>query len=337
MSTLLSAIFGSMEPLRFGILGAAQIAPGALIHPASEIASAEITRIAARDRGRAEGFAYEHGIHHVADSYEALIHADDVDVVYNPLPISLHAEWSIRAMRAGKDVLCEKPFASNAEEATEMVRVAEEEGRILGEAFHYRYHPMFERILDEVFSGRIGEVVRIQAFFDIAIAQEGIRWDYATSGGSTMDLGCYPIHWVRTVAAEEPAVVSATAEVGPPKIDAALGAELQFPSGSTAYVHSAMNSASHDIRLEIEGTEGSIVAVNPLAPHSGGNNLTIATKRGITEGPVHAGTTYHHMLRAFIDHVRLGAPYPTKGEDAIANMVVIDAMYEAAGLPIRGS
>ncbi len=326
-----------MEPLCFGILGAARIAPGALIHPASEIGSAEVTRVAARDRGRAEAFAYEHGIHHVDDSYEALIHADDVDVVYNPLPISLHSEWTIRALRAGKDVLCEKPLASNAAEAEEMVRVASEEGRILGEAVHYRYHPMFERILDEVFSGRIGGIVRMQAFFDISLEPTGIRWDYETSGGSTMDLGCYPVHWVRTIAEEEPVVVSANAEVGPPNIDVALGAELQFPSGSTAYIHSAMNSNGEDVRLEIEGTKGSIVAVNPLAPHSGGNNLTIATERGITAGPIHAGTTYHHMLRAFIDHVRLGTPYPTKGEDSIANMVVIDALYETAGLPIRGT
>lgn len=332
-----AARFLTMEPLRFGILGAAQIAPTALIHPASEIESAQITRVAARDRGRAEAFAYEHGIGHVADDYEALINADDVDVVYNPLPMSLHAEWSIRALRAGKDVLCEKPLASNATEAAEMVRVAEEEGRILGEAMHYRYHPMFERILDEVFSGRIGDVVRMQAHFNIAIAQPDIRWDYATSGGSTMDLGCYPVHWVRTVAEEEPTVMSATAEVGPEKIDAALGAGLEFPSGVSAYIHSSMKSENQDIRFEIEGTKGSLVAVNPLAPHTGDNNLTIATDRGMTSGPIHAGTTYHHMLRAFIDHVRLGAPFPTKGRDSIANMAVIDAMYEAAGLPVRGT
>lgn len=326
-----------MQPLRFGILGAARIAPKALIHPASEIPSAEITRVAARDRGRAESFAAEHGIPHVADSYEALIKADDVDVIYNPLPMSHHAEWSIRALRAGKDVLCEKPLASNAAEAAEMVQVADQEGRVLGEAFHDRYHPMFERILDEVFSGRIGELVRMRGFFDITINHPDIRWDYETSGGSTMDLGCYPVHWVRTIAGEEPTVVSATADVGPDRIDAALGAELQFPSGATAYVHSAMNHEGREIRLEVEGTTGSITAHNPVHPHSGDNNLTVTTERGSTSGPIHAGTTYHHMLRAFIDHVRLGAPFPTKGQDSIANMAVIDAMYQAAGLPVRGA
>lgn len=324
-----------MEKLRFGILGAAKIAPAALIEPSRTIETVEITRIAARDRNRAEQFATEHGIANVSGSYDDVIAADDVDVIYNPLPMSHHAEWSIKAMRAGKDVLCEKPFASNATEAEEMVRVAAETGRVLGEAFHYLYHPMFQRILDAVRNGIIGEVVRMKGRFDIEISQPDLRWDYATSGGSTMDLGCYPIHWVRTVAGEEPKVLSATAEVGPPKIDAALGADLEFPSGATAHVHSAMNDPSGRILLEIEGTRGRIVADNPLAPQNG-NNLTIENERGVSSGEVVAGTTYHHMLRAFVDHVRLGADYPTKGPDSINNMRAIDAIYEAAGLPRRG-
>lgn len=325
-----------MDRLRVGILGAARIAPRALIEPSEPIDTVEITRIAARDRVRAQAFAEEHNIANVAEDYEALIHADDVDVVYNPLPMSLHAEWSIKAMRAGKDVLCEKPFASNADEAEEMVRVAAETGRVLCEAFHYRYHPMFQRILDEVHSGRIGELVRLEGHFDISIPKPDLRWQYDTSGGSTMDLGCYPIHWVRTVAGEEPQVVSATAEEDPEKIDAALGAELAFPSGATGYVHSAMNDPSDKIMLTIEGTAGRIVADNPLAPQAG-NKLTIETRRGVSSGEVVAGTTYHHMMRAFVDHVRLGSVYPTMGGDSINNMRVIDAAYEAAGLPRRGT
>lgn len=322
--------------LRIGVLGAARIAPSALIQPSEPIGTVEITRIAARDRRRAEAFASEHGIANVADDYEALITADDVDVVYNPLPMSLHAEWSIRAMRAGKDVLCEKPFASNASEAEEMVRVAQETGRVLGEAFHYRYHPMFLRILDEVASGRIGDLVRLEGHFNVEIPRPDLRWEYATSGGATMDLGCYPIHWVRSVAGEEPSVISATADEDPEKIDASLGAELTFPSGATGYIHSAMNDAAAKILLTIEGTKGRIVADNPLAPQSG-NTLTIETDTGVSSGSVVAGTTYHHMMRAFVDHVRLGSPYPTMGEDSINNMRVIDAAYEAAGLPKRGT
>ncbi len=322
--------------LRFGILGAARIAPKALTRPASTMDSVELTRVAARDRGRAEAFAAEHGVGAVSDSYQDVIDADDVDVIYNPLPMHLHAEWTIAALRAGKDVLCEKPFASNAAEAAEMVRVAEVEGRVLGEAFHHWYHPMFQQILATIRSGVIGEVTRAEGYFNISIPQPDIRWDYATSGGSLMDLGCYSTIWVRHVVGEEPEVVSAEAEIGPPEhIDAAIAAELHFPSGATGRVESSMVADDSDVRLEVVGTKGSITAINPLAPHNG-NTLTIRTDAGETVGEVTGGTTYEYMLRAFCDHVMHGTPYPTAGEDSIANMAAIDAIYEAAGLPLRG-
>ncbi|MCP4227364.1 MAG: Gfo/Idh/MocA family oxidoreductase, partial [Actinomycetia bacterium] len=192
--------------LRFGVLGAARIAPRALIDPVAKLSGVEVSRVAARDPQRAATFAADHDIAEVSATYAEVIAADDVDIVYNPLPMSLHAEWTIAALRAGKHVLCEKPFASNATEAADMVRVAEEEGRILGEAFHYFYHPLFRRILDEVASGRIGDLVRLEAEFETPVAKPNLRWDYATSGGSLMDLGCYPMHWVRQLAGEEPTV-----------------------------------------------------------------------------------------------------------------------------------
>lgn len=323
------------DSLRFGILGAARIAPKALVKPASKISTVEVTRIAARDHERAAAFAAEHAISGVADSYQELIEAADVDVVYNPLPMSLHAEWTIAALRAGKHVLCEKPFASNAAEARAMIHAAKEEDRVLAEAFHYRYHPMFGRILDEVNSGRIGGVTRIEARFDVPIAQPDIRWDFATSGGSLMDLGCYPMSWVRHLTGEEPTVLGVDVEEGPEKIDAVISAELRFPSGVTASVSSAMTRGP-SILLMVVGTEGRIEAENPMAPQNG-NRLTIETGGGRTSGPVDAGVSYDHMLRAFVDLVVHGAPFPTSGTDSIANMAAIDAVYEAAGLPLRGT
>ena len=324
------------SPLRFGVLGAARIAPPALIEPAQTIDTVAVTRIAARDRSRAEAFAADHGIPNVSDDYRGVIEADDVDVVYNPLPMSLHAEWTIAALRAGKDVFCEKPFASNASEATEMVRVAEEEGRVLGEAFHYRYHPMFRLILEVVRGGHIGRIERVEGNFAIRIAQPDIRWDYETSGGSLMDLGCYPMSWVRHVTGEEPAVVSAEAELGPPQIDAAITAELKFPSGATGRVHSSMVAPTDDISMMITGSDGEIVAANPMAPHKG-NLLTIRSAAGETSGRIDGGVTYEHMLRAFVDHLVHGTPFPTSGQDSISNMAAIDAVYAAAGLNVRGT
>lgn len=323
-----------MDDVRFGVLGAARIAPKALVQPVAKLDGVTVSRVAARERGRAQAFALEHGIAAVADDYAALVEADDVDVVYNPLPMSLHAEWTIAALRAGKHVFCEKPFAANADEAAEMVAVAEETGLVLAEAFHYRYHPMFQRILTEVRSGRIGELVRMEGRFDVPIAPPDIRWDYETAGGSLMDLGCYPMSWVRHLAGAEPEVVSAQADIGPPRIDAAIIAELRFPSGVTASVSSAMNRGRR-IDLVIDGTAGRIEAVNPMAPQLG-NNLTIVTENGRTAGPVDAGVSYDHMLRAFVDHLVHGAEFPTRGADSIANMAAIDAVYLAAGLPRRG-
>lgn len=327
----------SQGPLRFGVLGAARIAPKALVLPAAKLPSVEVTRVAARDRSRAEAFATEHGIANVSDSYADLITADDVDVVYNPLPMSLHAEWTIAALRAGKHVFCEKPFASNATEAAEMVRVADETGLILGEAFHYRYHPMMQRIIDLVHAGTIGEVQHLEASFDVSIGKPDLRWDYSTAGGATMDLGCYPIHWVRDLCGE-PTVVSATAtrDTDDPLIDADLTMQLAFPNGATGTVGSSMIAESNSIELRVTGSAGELIAANPMAPQNG-NMLTVTTAAGTTSGPIEAGVSYDHMLRAFVDHVQHGTDFPTRGADSIANMAVIDAAYVAAGLPARGT
>lgn len=322
--------------LRFGVLGAARIAPKALIEPLAKLPNVRVTRVAARDRGRAEAFAGEHGIDGVADDYQALIEADDVDVVYNPLPMSHHAHWTIAALQAGKHVFCEKPFAANATEAAQMVQAAVDTGLVLGEAFHYRYHPLFARILDEVRSGRIGEVRHVDARFEVAIRKPDLRWAYATAGGSLMDLGCYPVSWVRHLLGEEPTVTAARAEVDDdePLVDAAIEARLAFPSGATATVSSSM-VADRAITLVVEGSEGRLVVDNPMAPQTG-NNLTIETGRGTTSGPVDGGVSYDHMVRAFVDHLVHGAHFPTRGQDSIDNMAAIDAIYAAAGLPRRG-
>lgn len=329
------------QPLRFGVLGAARIAPKAFIQPISRIDSAVVTRVAARDPQRAAEFAAVNGIADISASYDELIHADDVDVVYIPLPMHLHAEWTIAALRAGKHVLCEKPFASNAGQAAEMLRVAEETGMILGEAFHHFYHPMFQRILEVIRLGVIGTVVRAEGYFNITIPETydgrpDIRWDYAASGGSLMDLGCYSTIWVRHAVGETPTIASAQATERPENIDADIQAELTFPSGATGRVESSMISDDRDIRLEVIGTEGSITAINPLAPQAP-NSLTIRNASGETSGQIDAGITYDHMCRAFVDHVRVGTPFPTQGADSIANMTAIDEIYQAAGLPLRGT
>ncbi len=321
--------------LRFGILGAARITPTALINAVQDIPTIELYAVAARDRDRAENFAQQHRIDSVFQDYQAVIDSPDVDVVYNPLPINLHAPWTIAALRAGKHVLCEKPFALNADEAQSMVDAAAETGMILGEAFHYRYHPMMDRIMGLIRAGVIGSVQHVDARFNISIAKPNIRWEFATGGGSLMDLGCYSVHWVRTVTGEEPNVTQAAAQAEADAVDASMVADLVFPSGATGHIESSMVTEDEVIELTITGSGGRITAINPLAPQNG-NQLTIETERGSTTGQVEAGSTYTHMMRAFTDHVLTGAPFVTQGADAVNNMAAIDRIYQAAGLPLRG-
>lgn len=340
MSNPLSLPRPAARPLRVGVFGAARIVRQALIDPLASLPDLRVSRIAARDLSRARDFAFDVGIPAASASYADLVAADDVDIVYNPLPASLHAQWSIAALRAGKHVLCEKPFSANAVEAAEMVAVARAEGRCLGDAFHHRYHPLFERVLAVVASGVLGPLQRVEGTFTASIGRPDIRWDSVTGGGSLMDLGCYVVSWFRHVTGEEPSGIGA-AEAEPdevdPLVDAAMTAELHFPSGVTAHLHTSMRPQGEpERRLRVEGADGWLEVTNPISPQRG-NHLVIETGAGRTVGPVDAGNSYVHMWRAFADHVAHGTPFVTSGDDAVANMAAIDAVYRAAGLPPRSS
>jgi predicted dehydrogenase len=150
-----------VDRLRVGTLGAARITPAALIKPARQVPEMTVTAVAARDPARAREFAAKHGIAVVHDSYEALIADPEIDAVYNPLPNSLHAPWTLRAIAAGKHVLCEKPFTSNEAEAQEVAAAAKSAGLVVVEAFHYRYHPLARRMLDAV--AEIGKLRHVEA------------------------------------------------------------------------------------------------------------------------------------------------------------------------------
>ena len=145
-------------PLRIGVLGAARIAPSALIKPAKDNADVVVAAVAARDGSRARAFAAKHGIARVHESYEALIADPDLDAVYNPLPNGLHGKWTRAALAAGKHVLCEKPFTANAAEAREIADLAAKSDRVVMEAFHYRYHPLALRTEQIIASGELGKL-----------------------------------------------------------------------------------------------------------------------------------------------------------------------------------
>src|SRR5271170_2753740 len=158
-------------PLRFGLLGAARIAPDALVKAAKDVPDAEVVAVAAREPKRAREFADANGIPRVVATYDDLVNDPGLDVIYNPLPNSLHCEWTIAALRAGKHVLCEKPLSSNAAEAERMTKAADDSGKILGEAFHYRYHPLADRIRALMTDGTLGRLVQVEGHFSVPIPE----------------------------------------------------------------------------------------------------------------------------------------------------------------------
>ena len=328
--------------VRFGILGAARIAPAALIRPAARSPEAVVDLVAARDHGRATAYAGRHGIPRVADRYEDVVSDPALDAVYLPLPNSLHARWTLAALEAGKHVLCEKPFTSNAEEARTVAAAATRaravDGLVVVEAFHYRYHPLARRMREIVDSGELGRLRHIEAWMCAPIPDKSdIRYQYDLGGGAMMDMGCYVVHMARLLGGEEPEVRSAAAKLHSPDVDRALSAELQFPGGHTASVHCSMWSSSVlHLSARVVGDAGELRVANPIAPQYA-SWLTVRSGGGRrTEFPARR-PTYAYQLDAFCDAVLRGGPVLTPPEDAVANMAVIDAVYRAANMRPRGT
>ena len=333
-----SVATGTPDPMiRFGILGAARIVPDALLEPCAAEPRAQIGCIAARDPSRAKRFAQEHGIARVHESYREVIEDPSIQAIYNPLPISLHHRWTLEALEAGKHVLCEKAFASNAREAEAMAQGARQADRVLMEAFHYRYHPVFVHARDIVASGRLGKIREVEATFHAPVTDpDDIRMHYETAGGVTMDIGCYPLSWVRHITGEEPTEVSARAVLGPPHVDVCLEAELGFQSGIVAKVSGDMRpGVSLRAELVVRGERGTLSIDNPVAPQRG-HRIELTLDGRTTSEQLDLRTTFAYQLDAFLDAVLDGEPMHTDAEDAVQQMHLIDRCYEAAGLPLRG-
>jgi len=322
--------------VRIGILGAARIAPMALIRPSRQVEGARVVAVAARDAERATVFARKHEIPRVHSSYEALIADPEIDAIYNPLPNGLHGEWTIRALRHGKHVLCEKPMASNTGEAERMAGVARETGCVLVEAFHWRYHPLAARMKEIVDGGSLGRVEHIEAHLCVPMLRPGdIRFRFDLAGGATMDVGCYTISMVRFLAGAEPEVVRAEARLSSPQVDRCMTADLRFPGGRTGRITCSLFSrlllrASARVR----GDQGEMSVLNPVAPQFY-HRLKFRGPHGNGKERVAGRASYTHQLEAFVRLLRDGTPMATDALDAIANMRVIDAVYQEAGLPRR--
>lgn len=328
-----------MEPLRIGVLGAARISDKAIVHPARETGH-RLVAVAARDRSRAEAFAAESNVERVLDSYQAVIDDPEVEAIYNPLPNGLHGPWNLRAIAAGKHVLSEKPSASNAAEAR-AVRdaVAASEVRFM-EAFHYRYHPVMNRMLEIAGSGELGTLHNIDVHMSFPLTDpDDPRWNFELAGGATMDVGCYAIHGLRTLGAVgggEPSVVSASAieREDIPGMDATVEADLAYPSGVTAHFVTSFVVPEMDFTMRIVGSEGEAFAHN-FCVSSIDDRIDVSVGDLTRTEEMGKRTSYTYQLEAFADHVRNGSPIHSDAEDAVVQAEFIDAVYTAAGLPLR--
>lgn len=328
-----------LEPVSWGVLSTANIGLKKVI-PAMQLSQlSRVDGIASRDRGRAQRAADDLGIEKAYGSYEELLADPDIEAVYIPLPNHMHLEWTTAAARAGKHVLCEKPIAMTSDEARRMVETCEREGVLLMEAFMYRLHPMWEKVVELVEAGAIGELRSVQTVFAYFNDDPtNIRNIPEVGGGALYDIGCYAVNTARMLFKSEPTVVKAAI-----RRDDALGTDivasalLDFDGGHSTFVCSTQMEP--DQRVVVHGTTGRIVIEIPFNIPSDRPTRVLEISGG--EPPVDPGIGVHEIPTAdpytvqadgFSKAIRTGSPVPLRPEDAVANMKVIERIFaDAAG------
>ncbi|MFO0697080.1 MAG: Gfo/Idh/MocA family oxidoreductase [Polyangiales bacterium] len=325
--------------VRFGVLGAARIAPFALFKHVKDVRGVELAALAEEYQpyGPTLAYAKKHGIPEIHRRFDSLLADPSIDAVYLALPIRMHAAQALACIEAGKHLLCEKPLAANAEEARRIDDAATKSGLVVAEAMHMLQHPLVARLRDLLASGEIGELVRVDVGFSAFIPQRDFRFVYELGGGVMLDMGCYPIAFLRHVLASEPVVKRAKAELVAPKVDGTMDVELAFPNAPDVRLFVGMRSLRRplEVQMRFVGTRGRIDLLNFIKPEVY-HHLVIRSGKGRRVERVPGGSTYGTQLEAFVAAIRGGAPMVTTTGDAVRTLSVIDAVYAKAGLPPRG-
>jgi predicted dehydrogenase len=327
---------GDRAPVRWGILGAANIAVKQVIPAMQRSASSRILAIASRDANKARAVADSLGIPRAYGSYEELLADPEIEAVYNPLPNHLHVPWTIRAAEAGKHVLCEKPIARSAGEARQLLEVRDRTGVQIAEAFMVRAHPRWIAIREIVRDGRLGELKLIAGHFsyfrrDPNDVRSRVDW----GGGALLDIGCYPTTLSRWLFDAEPLEVIATLERDPDmKVDRLVSALLRFPNGQATFTCGGQLVPYQ--RMQIYGTAGRIEVEIPFnAPGDHRSRVFVddgADLRGKSIETLEFDAANQYTLQGdrFNDAVRGRGVVPVSLEDAIQNMAVLDALFRSA-------
>ncbi len=314
--------------LRWGLLGTGRI-NRALIAPLRLSPRNRLTAVASRDAEKARTYAAEWEIPRWFGSYEALLADPDVDVVYNSLPNSLHAEWTIKAAEAGKHVLCEKPLAITVEEVDAVAATARQAGVVVAEAFMYRHHPQTLKVQELIAGGAIGRLRLVRGGFTFPLARPGdVRLDPALGGGSIWDVGCYPISFARAVIGTAPVEAFGWQATGPTGVDLTFAGQLRFSGDVYAQVDSGFRSALRMV-MEFSGDEGRINLTNAFKPDA--DSRTYLRRGDALEAfTFPAQELYLGEVEDMADAILLGKPPRISLADSRENVATILALLRSA-------
>ncbi|MGO1538506.1 MAG: Gfo/Idh/MocA family protein [Leucobacter sp.] len=325
-------------PLRIGLLGASRIAEDAITkasHDSGEIRAA----VAARDLKRAEAYAFEHGYEKAYEGYDALLADDSIDLIYNGLPNAMHAEWTVRALDAGRSVLLEKPFASNLAEFDLVAKRLETAPGWVWEAFHYADHPAIQRLIEVVQGGEIGELREVDVHMNMPSPEpDDPRWNFELAGGTVMDVGCYASHSLLLLGdalglSLELDAAKAEPYDGDGRVDARMTAELTL-GGAAVSLQASMLHDETDFSLRVIGSAGDAFLPNFVKPQWD-DRLLVNGAEG--ERVERMGTTesYVYQLQRIRQALRTGERSQQELSRSRRNMELIDQMYQLTGLPLR--
>jgi D-xylose 1-dehydrogenase (NADP+, D-xylono-1,5-lactone-forming) len=316
------------EQLRWGLLSTAKI-NGALFKPLSKSKRNTLFAVGSRSEESAQAYAAEHGIPRAHGSYEALLTDPEVDVIYNSLPNHLHAEWTIKALQAGKHVLCEKPFALTLEEVDAMTEAARKSGKVLAEAFMYRTHPQTLKVKEIVASGALGGILTVKGGFTFTFSRPGnYRLDPAFGGGALWDVGCYPLSYARTMLGLEPEKVFGWQVKSESGIDEFFSAQLLFPGGVHAQFDCGFRGPFRAF-IEIVGTDATLHIPAPFHP---GKKTRIFLSRGGEPETIEikGQNAYLGEVEDMADAILDGKPAHISLADSRANVAAILGLYQSA-------
>lgn len=321
-------------PLRWGLLSTADINK-ALLDPLRTSKRNRLLAVASRSQDKAGEYARKNKVKRAYGSYADLLADPDIDVIYNPLPNNMHAEWTIKAVQAGKHVLCEKPLALSLAEVDAMSDAAEKYGKVVAEAFMYRTHPQTLKAQEILANGKLGKVKLVRGSYTYpGTDPDNYRWKPEMGGGGLWDVGCYPLSYTRALLGAEPLEVFGWQVTGPTGVDEVFAAQLHFPDDVYAQFDCSVKIPYH-VFMEIVGDEATLIIPNPYNP--GVKETLYLTRGGKVETIVVKGTgSYIGEVEDMADAILLGKPPRVSLADSRANTAAILALFESArtGKPV---